>query len=340
MTDPATPNPATSDRPFRIIVAGTGGTIASTGADPANSVDYQVTTTVGSLIEGLAAHVPGISVQAEQIVNVDSSEIGNALLLEIARGAAAILARPEVDALVLTHGTDSLEETAYFLHLVLKTGKPVVMVGAMRPASALGADGPANLVDGLRVAAEPAAAGLGVLVLSNGAVYSARDILKTHPVALDALGAARRGPLGELSGSAVFFHHRPVPRHTLTSAFDLAEIAALPTVDILFDHQEARELFYAAALDGGAQALVIAAYGNGSLSPGALHGIARARAVGVPVIRASRTMAGVVSARPEEAETGLISALGLTPQKARILMLCALASQQPLSKLQELFATH
>lgn len=330
----------TAKSPMRILVAGTGGTIAATAANAADTVEYSVSASVQDLVAGLGALIPDVAIQTSQIVNVDSSQIGNALLLDIARGAAAALARPDVDALVLTHGTDTLEETAYFLHLVLKTEKPVVMVGAMKPATAIGADGPANLLAALQVARTPEAAGLGVLVLSNGAVFSGRDLTKTHPSALDALATHRLGPLGEVSGADVLFWHHPSLRHTIRSAFDIAQISDLPRVDIFYDHQDCQPDLYASAIKGGAKGLVVAAYGNGSLSPAAEAGARMAKAHGLPFIRASRTAAGIVARRQSDLEQGMISALSLNPQKARILLLCALTKNLQFFEIQQVFASH
>ena len=324
--------------PLRIMVAGTGGTIAATGASATETVEYCVTASINALVEGL--ELEGVAVSTRQIVNVDSSQIGNALLLHIAHSAAQILADPQVDALVLTHGTDTLEETAYFLHLVLKTDKPVVFAAAMRPGSALGADGPVNLLTALRVAASPLARGLGVLAVSDGAIISARDLTKTTTAAVDALGTRLAGPLGEVSGDQVLIWHRPALRHTLDSGFDITGVTALPQVDILYDHQDARAALYQAALAEGTQGLVVAAYGNGSLSPAAIKGAALAAAAGVPFVRASRTGAGVVALKQSDAASGTVSALSLNPQKARILLLCALLQGQRGPALQQVFASH
>ena len=324
--------------PLRITVAGTGGTIAATGASATETVEYRVTASIDALVGGLG--LEGTTVSTRQIVNVDSSEIGNALLLRIAHSVAEILADPQVDAMVLTHGTDTLEETAYFLHLVLKTEKPVVIVGAMRPASALGADGPANLLTALRVAASPLVRGLGVLVVSDGAIISARDLTKTTTAAIGALGTRLAGPLGEVSGDEVLIWHRPALCHTMTSGFDIAGISDLPQVDILYDHQDARAALYDAAIAGGAQGLVVAAYGNGSLSPAAIEGAALAAATGIPFVRASRTGAGVVARKQTDAALGMVSALSLNPQKARILLLCALLQGQKGPALQQVFASY
>jgi len=308
----------------RIVLLGTGGTIAATADDATQLHDYRV----GTPIDAVLAAVPQVhalaAIRCEQVVNVDSRDIGSAVLLQIARRADALLAQPDVDGLVVAHGTDTLEETAYFLNLVLKTAKPVVLVGAMRPASALSADGPLNLYNAFKVAAEPTAAGRGVMVMMNDRIGAARFATKAATTAVDAFRSAGRGDLGEVAAGSVDFHGDTARRHTLDSEFSLATIEELPLVDILYDHQGAGLHLYRAAIDAGVKGIVVAGTGNGSLSPAARAGAEEARRHGIAVVRASRTGSGTVTPSADDAALGTVAANSLNPQKARILLMLAL----------------
>lgn len=251
--------PSINTRP-RIVLLGTGGTIASSASRTTQLVDYKVTSTAESVL----ATVPEVrelaEVRCEQIVNVDSHEIDNALLLTIARRAQTVLQEPEVDAVVITHGTDTLEETAYFLNLTLKSAKPVVLVGAMRPASSLSADGPLNLYNAVRLATCPAASGKGVLVTLNDRIVAARSVTKSSTSFTDAFGSGEEGHLGQIAGGVVYFFNAPLRDHTLETEFSLNDISELPQVDILYDHQAAGTHLYRAAIDAGAKGLVLAGW--------------------------------------------------------------------------------
>lgn len=312
----------------RIVVIGTGGTIASSAGTASEARRYEVAFGVDELL----AAVPDLAGLAEityqQPLNVDSSQIDSDDLLHIGKAVEAALMAKDVDGVVITHGTDTMEETAFFLHLVQQSAKPVVMTGAMRPATALGAEGPMNLYDAVVAACAPQVAGLGVVVVMGGAIFSARDVMKRDSGAICALEGGKYGQLGEVAGDKVILNHRPARPHGL---FSLAGLGKLAQVDILFDHQGAGDWLAKAALQAGAQGLVIAGTGNGSLSKGSRAGAEFARLANIPVVRASRTGQGYVSAQAD----GLIHAASLPPQKARVLLMLALTQKS--SDLQALF---
>ncbi len=315
---------ATQRQRPRIVLLGTGGTIASSAIAATQLHDYAVTAT----IEAVLAAVPQVrelaSIRCEQIVNIDSHAIDNGVLLMIARRVQAVLQEPDVDGVVLTHGTDTLEETAYFLNLTLKSSKPVVLVGAMRPATALSADGPLNLYSAFRLATCPDARGKGVLVMLNEKIMAARHASKTDTTAVDAFRSCEEGNLGRIAGGVVHFFNAPTRLHTLATEFSLAGIGELPQVDIVYDHQGAGMHLYRAAIEAGAKGIVLAATGNGSLSPSARAGAELARRQGVMFVRSSRVGQGVVSASGDDELLGLVSANSLNPQKARMLLMLAL----------------
>jgi L-asparaginase len=320
-----------------IALLGTGGTIAASAADATQVHDYRVSEPV----EAILAAVPQVRALArlhcEQICNVDSHDIGNALLLTIARRVEAVLAQPDIDGVVLTHGTDTLEETAYFLNLVLKSVKPVVLVGAMRPATALSADGPLNLLNAVRLATCAEAAGKGVLVMMNDRIGAARLVTKAHTTGVEAFGSAEQGHLGMIAGGKVHFFTAPVHEHTLATPFALTGLDDLPVVDILYDHQGARPELHRAAIEAGARGLVLAATGNGGLSPAARVGVEMARRHGVPFVRATRVAQGVVTAQAEDEALGTIAANSLNPPKARVLLMLALGLTRDVDQIRRWF---
>lgn len=309
-----------------VMIVGTGGTIASSGSGAVDYHNYKVSSTV----EQILSSVPEVGRLAElvtaQPVNVDSFRIDNASLLKIARAVDTAAADPAIDAVVVTHGTDTLEETAFFLHLVIKTAKPIIVVGAMRPASSLSADGPLNLYNALVVAISAVAWGKGVLVVANNHVYGARDLVKRDTSAIDAIEGSKYGVIAEICGDHVHFAHTPARPHTLGSEFLLSSIQQLPVVDIMFDHQGAGQHLYEASVVAGSKAIVVAGMGNGSLSAGARHGALLAHQAGIPYIRSSRTGQGIVAPLNSDAELGIITSGSLTPQKSRILALLVIAS--------------
>ncbi len=320
-----------------IALLGTGGTIAASAADATQVHDYRVSEPVEAILDAVPQVRALARLHCEQICNVDSHDIDNALLLKIARRVEAMLARPDIDGVVLTHGTDTLEETAYFLNLVLKSTKPVVLVGAMRPASALSADGPLNLLNAIRLAACAEAAGKGVLVMMNDRIGAARLVSKTHTTAVEAFGSAEHGHLGVIAGGKVNFFTAPSHGHTLATPFGLSALEALPVVDILYDHQGSRPDLYRAAIEAGARGLVLAATGNGGLSPAACAGAELARRHGVPLVRASRVAQGVVTPMAEDQRLGTIAANALNPPKARVLLMLALGLTRDVEQIRRWF---
>lgn len=320
-----------------IVLLGTGGTIASSASAATLVHDYELTDTIQSVLQA----VPQVNflarVRCEQVMQVESHAISNAELLATARRVEAVLRDPDVDGVVISHGTDTLEETAYFLNLTLKSTKPVVMVGAMRPASALSADGPLNLYNAFLVAACADAAGMGVLVVLNDRIASARDVTKMATTFTDAFGSHGQGNLGQIAGGGVHLFHVPARKHTVATEFTLNEIAGLPQVDILYDYQGAGAHLYQAAVESGAKGIVLAGSGNGSLSPAARAGAELASRAGVLFVRSSRVGQGVVTPLAGDASLGLVAANSLNPQKARVLLMLALGKTRDFRIVQQYF---
>lgn len=318
-----------------IVVLATGGTIASTATHPGGMAEYAVTESIDSIVDS----VPGLRalgpLRCEAMWNVESHAIGNAMLLQLASRVRQLLDDPLVDGVVISHGTDTLEETAFFLDLVVDSIKPLVMVGAMRPASALSADGPLNLYDAILLARQADARRRGTLVLLDDRVHEARHVTKAHTTAVHAFTSGAAGCAAQVHDGRVRWH-RPAPAGR-GRRFDVAAVDVLPRVDIVYDHQDADACFYDAAIAAGSRGMVIAGCGNGSLSPGAQAGARRAAQAGLPCVRSSRTGAGFVSPLSDDTPRGLVSGADLNPQKARILLMLTLCGTADPARIQAAF---
>ncbi|RTZ45616.1 asparaginase [Candidimonas sp. SYP-B2681] len=320
-----------------IVLLGTGGTIASTANSATALTDYEVTQGVEALLDAVPEIAALANIRCHQLFNVESHAITTKMLLKLARRINDELADPYVDGVVVTHGTDTLEETAYFLNLTVKSDKPVVIVGAMRPGSALSADGPLNLYNAVLLAGKTQAAGHGVLVMLNDQIASARFISKCSTTQVDAFRAYDQGYIGQVHSGRVHIFQTPALRHTTRTDFNMAGVKSLPRVDVIYDHQNAGVHFYEASIKAGANGIVIAATGNGSLSPQVRKGVKLALKNKLVCVIASRVGSGIVSASDAEGQTGLISSGSLNPQKARILLMLALHQSSDREKIQACF---
>lgn len=304
-----------NNSPETVVILGTGGTIAGSGDD----VGY----TAGQIsVQQLVAAVPALKavpLEAEQVAQVDSKDMTHAIWQALARRLAHHLARPEVAGVVVTHGTDTLEETAWFLHRVLAPAKPVVLTAAMRPATSLQSDGPQNLLDAVTLASLPGA--IGVVAVLNGRVHGPVEVRKALPFALDAFSSGEAGPLALIQEGRV----RPLRPWPAGGALGLPAIAAdaehWPRVDIVVSHAGADGVVVDALVAAGARGLVIEGTGNGTVHASLLAAVERALQAGLPVLRASRCAGAAVVGSPEGA---LPSAGELSPAKARVELLLRL----------------
>jgi L-asparaginase len=329
-----------------VWVLSTGGTISGKGAASTSLAEY----TSGALLgEELVAAVPEIAqvatVKVEQIANVSSTDITIAHWLTLAHRINAIYeSDPAVAGVVITHGTNTLEETAYFLNLTVKDDRPVVLVGAMRPASAISADGPLNLLNAVRTAVSREARGKGVLVVLNDEINGARDVTKTNTYRVETFRAAELGLLGYVDADAVAFYRASIKRHTARSEFDVSGLTSLPQVDILYSYVQPSTALAQALVTGGVQGIVFAGTGAGLISTAertalkpflALPGASR------PVmVRSNRTGNGRVVALAEYDSLGMVPGDNLNPQKARILLMLALTKTRDLADIRRMFAEY
>jgi len=330
-TAPAKPN---------VVVLATGGTIAGAGASAANSASYQAAKVpVDKLLAGVPELAQAAQVRGEQVFQIASESFTNEHLLTLGKRVAALAQQADVNGIVITHGTDTLEETAYFLHLTVRTDKPVVLVGSMRPGTALSADGALNLLNAVTVAAAPSARAKGVLVVMNDEIHTGRDVSKAANIRTDAFKSPW-GPLGMVVEGQAHWFRAPVKRHTTGSEFDIERISALPRVDIAYGSGNANDVAYRAFAAQGAKAIVHAGTGNGSVAGPVVPALRELRAQGVQIIRSARVVGGgfvIRNAEQPDDQYDWVVAHDLNPQKARILAMLGLAQGADSKALQRLF---
>ncbi len=313
-----------------VLVLGTGGTIGSAG-------DYWGGTASRVPIDQLVK-VPGIdsvaTVESEQFLNVASASIGPTRWLELTRRIGTLFqSRPELRGIVVTHGTDTMEETAYFLDLTVGGMRPVVVTGSMRPSNMAGADGPANLMNAVRAAADTNSRGRGTLVLMDDKLFAARDVTKTNSTRVETFQAPDRGPVGFTEPEGVTYRSRSAGR--ITAQFDVSAVGELPRVDVIYSYPGADSVAIDAVVAAGAKGLVIAGVGRGGMTSSQSAAARRAVEKGVVVVMSTRTGSGGV---PVGREGRTIGAGDLNPQKARILLMLALSRTSEPARVRQIFA--
>jgi len=325
-----------------IVILATGGTIAGAAAS-----GTQAGYTSGAVtIDAMLAAVPGIdklaSIKGEQVSNVGSQDMSFDILLKLAKRINELTAKGDVDGIVITHGTDTMEESAYFLNLTAKTDKPIVLVGSMRPSTAVSADGPLNLYNAVAVAADSKARGRGVLVVMNDEIHGAHSLTKTSTTAVETFMSPKRGLIGIVHYGKTDFYNNPPWKHTTQSEFDVTNVTKLPRVDIIFACLDMSPEIITTDVAGDAvKGLVIAGVGNGNMNKGSVDAAAAAVKKGVVVVRSSRVPTGVVGRNVEldDDKLGFIASDELNPQKARILLTLALLKQRTPADIQKLYYT-
>ena len=322
-----------------VVVLATGGTIAGAGASAANSATYQAAKVpVDKLIAGLPDLADVANVRGEQVFQIASENFTNEKLIVLAKRVSALAKDPNVDGIVVTHGTDTLEETSYFLTLTIHTDKPVVVVGSMRPGTAMSADGTLNLYDAVAVAADKESRGKGTLIVMNDDILSGRDSGKRINIKTNAFGS-QWGALGSIVEGKTYWFRAPVKRHTMASEFDIDTIETLPMVSIVYGSGEMGTAMAEAAGKAGAKAIINAGTGNGSVPDYEVATLRKLRADGVQIIRSARVPDGFVLRNSEQPDDKYdwVVAHDLNPQKAKILAALALTRTGDPKELQRIF---
>ena len=323
----------------RVRVLATGGTIAGAQASATDygykSGAYDVNTLISAVpnLDKLA------SITGEQVANIGSQDMNDEVWLKLAKRLNEVLKAQDVDAALITHGTDTLEETAYFLSLVTKSTKPVVMVGSMRPATAISADGPANIYNGVAAAIDPGYDARGVLVSLNDQIHYARNVVKTDTTSLQTFDSINRGPAGLVNTGKVYWFQKMDTKQGAASEFSVDGLAKLPRVDILYAHANMSADLINAAVENGAQGLVIAGVGDGNMTTQAIDALTKAAKRGVVVVRSTRLPMGIVLRNNEvdDDKLGFVASGELNPPKSRVLLLLALTKTKDPKRIQQMF---
>lgn len=325
-----------------IAILATGGTIAGS-SDSETSSAY---TAGAKTVDQLLAAVPEINnlatIKGEQVAKIGSQSMNNKVWFDLAKRIDALLSGSEVDGIVITHGTDTMEETAYFLDLIVKSNKPVVLVGAMRNADSLSADGPLNLYNAVAVAADKKSVGKGVLVVMNGEIHAAREVVKSNTTDVQTFKSPNAGPLGLVNYAKVKYYMESTREHTTKTDFKISDIKSaedFPNVQIVYAHANHDDLFLKAAINAKVKGIVFAGVGNGNFSDDVEAALKEAVAAGITVVRGTRLYSGEVASPGEvnDQEYGFIASDDLNVAKARVLLMLALTKTTDKAKIQEYF---
>jgi len=326
----------------RIVIVATGGTIAGS-AESTTAAGYKSgAVAVDTLIAAVPQMKAFADVRGVQVASVGSQDMNDEIWLKLAAEVNTLLSQPDVDGVAITHGTDTMEETAYFLNLVVKSDKPVVLTGSMRPSTSLSADGPLNIYNAVGVASDPRAKGRGVLVVANDDIHGARAITKRHTTDVQTFISPEAGLIGVCLFDSRDFIRMPARAHTTATPFKVAVGQALPRVDIIYAHAGMSPDLIDAAVANGAKGLVIAGVGDGNMTTPALEAMGRAIKKGVVVVRSTRVGEGVVRRNIEVSDDklGTVASMDLVPSKARVLLKLALTQTSDAKKIQEYFNTY
>jgi len=322
-----------------VVVLATGGTIAGAAGSDVQAAYKSGQVGVDQLLAAVPQAKKVATLRGEQISNIGSQDMNDEVWLKLARRVNELAAMSDVAGIVITHGTDTIEETAYFLNLVVKSRKPVVLTAAMRPSTALSADGPLNFFNAVAVAANKDASERGVLVVVNDWIHGASSLTKTSTTAVQTFMSPVRGLIGTVAYGEVEFYRGGVGRNTVNSEFSLDGVTTLPRVDIIMAYENMDGALIDAAAAAGAKGLVIAGVGNGNMTESAVKALAAQSKKGIVSVRSSRVLTGRVGRNVElnDDELGFVASLEHNPQKARVLLRLALTKTTDLKQIQRYF---
>ena len=322
-----------------IPILATGGTIAGTGASATNTNYTAGQVAIGTLLDAVPEVNKIANVTGEQIVKIGSQDMNDAVWLTLAKRINELLKRGDVDGIVVTHGTDTMEETAFFLNLTVKSDKPVVLVGAMRPSTAMSADGPLNLYNAVVTAAAKESKGKGVVIAMNGLILGAQGATKMNTVDVQTFQSPNSGALGYVLNGKVSYNMESLKRHTTKSEFDVTNLDKLPKVGIVYSYSNVDADVMTPFLNGGYQGIVHAGVGNGNIHQNLFPMLEKARKQGILVVRSSRVPTGptTLDAEVDDNKYQFVASQELNPQKARVLLMLALTKTNDWKKIQQYF---
>jgi L-asparaginase len=323
----------------KVIILATGGTIAGAAASQTDAGYKSGAVGVDLLIQAVPQLKDVAVVTGEQIASIGSQDMNDSVWLKLAKRINELLAKPDVAGIAVTHGTDTMEETSYFLTLVTKSDKPVVLTGSMRPSTAMSADGPLNIYNAVAIAADPAAKGRGVLVAQDDDIHSAHDIVKTHTTDVATMKSGEAGLIGASLFGVDTWYRFPAQVHTTKSEFSIDGVNALPRVDIIYAHANMSPDVITSAVANGAKGLIIAGVGDGNATAPAWDAVKAVVKKGIIVVRSSRTNGGIIRRNIEMSDDdfGTVASMQLNPAKARVLLQLALLKTKDAKKIQDYF---
>ncbi len=323
----------------KIEVLATGGTIAGSGNSATGSAYQAGKVSVNHLVAAVPQLADIAEITPKQVVQIGSQDMTDDVWLKLNKVINEDCNK--YDGFVITHGTDTMEETAYFLNLTLRCKKPVVLVGAMLPSTGLGADGPRNLYNAVLTATEKKTAEQGVVVAMNNIVIGARDILKSNTVQPETFIAGNYGKVGTIFNNKVTYESKSLRKHTYQTPFDVTKLTKLPKVGIVYTHGGVEAVQAEALVKAKYDGIVNAGVGNGNIHKNVFPVLEKAAKNGIAVVRSSRVPTGATTkdAEVDDAKYGFLSSGTLNPQKARILLMLGLTKTHDVKKLQEYFDT-
>jgi len=326
----------------KIRILATGGTIAGVSASATSSAYGAGQVGIQTLIDAVPQIKDVANVSGEQIVNIGSQDMNDAVWLKLAKRINQLLNEEGYDGVLVTHGTDTMEETAYFLSLTVHSDKPVVLVGSMRPSTAISADGPANLYNGICAVADPSSKGQGVMVCMNNELFEAKSVLKTHTTDCATFKGGIYGEMGYVYNGKPVYLHKPMAKQGLQSEFDVKNLTSLPKVGIVYGYANCSPLPMQAFVNAKYDGIVLAGVGDGNFYKDVFDVAVKAVGSGINVVRASRVPFGPTNLNGEvdDAKYHFIASLNLNPQKARVLLMLALTKTKDWQKIQQYFAEY
>ena len=323
----------------KIRIIATGGTIAGVSESATSSAYSAGQVGVQTLIDAVPQMLYLADISGEQLVNIGSQDMNDEVWLMLAKRINQLLNNEGYDGVVVTHGTDTMEETAYFLNLTVKSDKPVVLVGSMRPSTGISADGPGNLYAGVATASSPNSKGRGVLVCMNNLILDAKDVVKMHTTSVNTFLGANYGMVGYVYNGEAIYNRSIDNLHTVRSEFDVTNLTQLPKVGIVYGYANASPLPMQAFIDAKFDGIVLAGVGDGNFYKDVFDVALKARSKGINIVRASRCPTGptCLNGEVDDEKYHFVAALTLNPQKARVLLMLALTKTNDWQAIQEYF---
>lgn len=323
----------------KIRIIATGGTIAGVSSTSASSAYTAGQVGIQTLLDAVPQILNLAEVSGEQLVNIGSQDMNDEVWLKLAKRVNQLLNEEGYDGIVITHGTDTMEETAYFLNLTVKSDKPVILAGSMRPSNAISADGPANLYNAVAAAVSPACKGMGVLCCMNNQLLDAKTVIKTHTIDCDTFEGGPSGIIGYVYNGEAYILQTPNNKHTVNSIFDVSKITKFPKVGIVYGYANASPLPMQAFVDANFDGIVLAGVGDGNFYKDVFDVAVKAQNQGIQIVRSSRCPTGptCLNSEVDDEKYHFVASLSHNPQKARILLMLALTRTHDWQEIQEFF---